>query len=176
MIQSKKLILSLSLFIFLVIPALFIFVVKQGEFSKWNHTWPGEEAIESHEALYLGYTLHWDGITTPTIHHISFIKKDGLMLGTDDQQLTIIPYMETGELITGAIDEEYAISEGFTDFYVPVNDYRMEESELRLILKVQFKDFNHDHDIHQILIEYETLGLKQEQYIDFEGFVKKEDE
>ncbi|MBT2689751.1 hypothetical protein J7I93_16310 [Bacillus sp. ISL-47] len=170
--NRKRLLLS-----FVVICVLALFYIsymtfRSGHFTQWSHTEVSREMFEEHQAVYLGYDFSWEGIGTPILQSISLYKEDGTLLTEDDGQISIEAFIERTDKYnkTGAIPEDRAIQEGFTEDYYPVAGYPVKE-DLRVIFRVELLDIKFEGDIGELIIKYKVFGLSQQQSVDFPNII-----
>ncbi|MFC0477234.1 hypothetical protein ACFFHF_18695 [Robertmurraya beringensis] len=171
---------NLFLFVFgifiLSIFSVFTYYIKNGEFVKWSHSWvtkDNEIFFEQKTPIYLGYSLDWNGIGKPVIKDILFLKEDGTDIKEEKDQIEIIPYI---------IDEDFgsmfyevdATEEGVVERLRLVENYKVTNEKLEIVLKVQLKDNNWDEDIAKMVIEYKNLGIPRKQTIHFDGIIDKD--
>ncbi|MDG5788591.1 hypothetical protein QA612_13985 [Evansella sp. AB-P1] len=151
---------------------LFNYVFSKGEFVIGSTSYITKDAQMVEEGLpfYMGYGLHWEGFGNPTLTNVTIIKHDGTELNKDDLQLSVTSMIdEMG--VTGVIDEEYAMEEGYVNEYLPVENYKVEDNFI-LVFRVELHDSNYENNISQLIIEYNNFGFQQKQTLEFEGFFR----
>ncbi|MCM3600826.1 hypothetical protein M3175_08795 [Robertmurraya korlensis] len=175
--KNPKSLFLLVLGIFIVsIFSVCIYYIKDGEFVKWSHTRvtkDNEMFFVQKTPIYFGYSLDWNGIGKPVIKDIFLLKEDGTEINEDKDQIEITPFI---------IDEDFgsmyyeidAIEEGVVEKLRPVQNFKVTNDKLSLVLKVQLRDINWDKDIAKMIIEYKNFGITQKQTILFEGIVDKD--
>ncbi|RSD28427.1 hypothetical protein [Mesobacillus subterraneus] len=149
-----------------------VFWVGSGEFSIHGHSsiTPDNKAFfEEKKPFHLGYVFRWNGVGQPVIQDIILIKKDGTKVGNDDKRISIKVYIS--EQGIGAVDEGTAIDEGYFEQYLPVEDFKVTNKILFLVLRVELKDESFENDIEQMLIEFKMMNFNRAKYIDFPGIV-----
>lgn len=169
----KKIVFSMLSIIILASVAIFTFtyISTKGEFMKVSHTTAGIEHFAEGDAFYLSYDLMWDGVGNPTLENVEFFMSDGVK--ASESNLMIEPFIvETG---FGAIDEEYAESEGLTKDLQPVLNYKV-EGDFSIVLRIQSKETEITNDVSTMRITYKKLGNTQYQDIPFEDGVFMDDE
>lgn len=167
----KKIIVIMLIFIVLVISFWWVFhyISRDGEFTKWSHATVGIEHFEVGNAIYLDYHFRWEGIGSPTLEKVEFIKRDGTIQAKDDDEFRIHPFIATSERI-GAVDEETVIKRGILNDLVEVKGFQVVE-DFYLVLRVEMA--NTDNDISSVRITYKKFGVTQFQNIPFDdGIIK----
>ncbi|OIJ08805.1 hypothetical protein BKP35_17430 [Anaerobacillus arseniciselenatis] len=145
-------------------------ISHDGAFTKWSHSTAGIEHFENGKAFYLGYYFRWEGIGSPTLEKIEFIKNDGEIVAKEDDEFQINSFIKTDGF--GAVDEEYVISEGINDELLPVKGFNVDQ-DFHLVLRVKLKDVDVSNDIKMIRITYKKFGVTQFQNISFDdGIIK----
>ncbi|OIJ16537.1 hypothetical protein BKP45_21280 [Anaerobacillus alkalidiazotrophicus] len=74
--------------------------------------------------------------------------------------------------MTGVINEESVIKEGYINDYVSVENYKVDDNFL-LVFRVELHDANYENNISHLIIEYKNLSFRQLQTLEFEGFFKE---
>lgn len=141
-------------------------ISHDGEFTKRSHTTAGIEHFENGKAFYLGYYFRWEGIGSPTLEKIEFIKDDGEIVTKEDDEFQIDSYIKTEGF--GAVDEEYVITEGISDELLTVKGFYVNK-DFYLVLRVKLiDDIDVSNDIKMIRITYKKFGVTQFQNISFD--------
>ncbi|WP_100404277.1 hypothetical protein [Bacillus solitudinis] len=151
---------------------IFNYVFSKGEFVIGSTSYIAKDApiVEERLPFYMGYGLHWGGFGKPTLTNVTLIKHDGTELNEEDLQLTVTSMIdEMG--VTGVIDEDFAIEEGYINEYLPVENYKVEDNFM-LVFRVELHDANYENNISHLIIEYKNFGFRQQQTMEFEGFFK----
>ena len=167
----KKWIIILGAKLILIV-IIFNYVFSKGEFVIGSTSYIAMDApiVEERLPFYMGYGLHWNGFGEPILTNVSLIKHDGTELNEDDLQISVTSVVdEIG--VTGVIDEDYAIEEGYINEYLPVKNYKVKDNFV-LVFRVELHDTNYENNISHLMIEYKNFGFRQEQTLEFEGFFK----
>lgn len=130
---------SVMIFSFIVILFcgwwIFDYMSRDGEFVKWSHAAAGIEQFADGKVIYLGYSFMWEGIGKPEIQKLEFIKKDGSIVGEEDNELHIQPFIATTNTI-GVLDEKYVLNEDLNNDFSDVNGYQV-NGDFHLVLRVK---------------------------------------
>jgi hypothetical protein len=170
----KKALLIFGVAIVLIV-LLFNYTLSKGGFVVGSTSYLAKDATIVEEGLpfYIGYGLQWNGIGEPTLTDVTLIKSDGTELKEDDLQISVISMVDKMG-VTGVIDEETVMNEGYINYYIPLNNYKINDYIL-LVFHVDIHDPNYEDDIDQIKIEYKNFGFSLHQTLNFEGFIKDVD-
>ncbi|MFG6494786.1 hypothetical protein P8610_05470 [Fictibacillus sp. UD] len=144
----------------------FNFISEDGEFTKWGHASVGIENLEDRKPYYIGYPFKWDGIGKPRLEKMEFIKRDGTIVGKDDIEFSIQPFIASTERI-GALDEDSVREDGLDDDFVRLKGYKVNDG-FYLVLRVEFNGTNPINDINTLRITYKKFGTTQFQNIHFD--------
>ncbi|WP_100374124.1 hypothetical protein [Bacillus sp. FJAT-45037] len=155
-----------------LIVMLFTFILSKGEFVMDSTSYLTEDAqiVEERLPFYIGYGLHWNGIGSPTLTDVTLLRSDGTELHEDDVHISVTSMVDKMG-VTGVIDEETVMSEGYTDEYIPVKDYKIIDHFL-LVFRVEIHDQNDQNDLEQLKIEYKNFGQSRQQTLYFPSFIK----
>lgn len=155
-----------------LIVIIFSYIFSKGEFIIGTTSYISMDApiVEERLPFYIGYGIHWEGIGKPTLTNVTLIKQDGTELNEEDIQISVTSMIdEMG--VTGVIDEESVIKEGYINEYLPVENYKVDDN-FQLVYRVELHDSNYENNISHLIIEYKNFGFRQQQTMDFEGFFK----
>jgi hypothetical protein len=159
----------------LLIVSTFNYVLSKGEFVIGSSSYLAMDApiVKERLPFYLGYGLHWGGFGKPTLNNVTLIKHDGTELNEDDLQISVTSMIdEMG--VTGVMNEESVIKEGYINEYLPVENYKVDDNFL-LVFRVELHDANYENNISHLMIEYKNFGFRQQKTLEFEGFFKELD-
>ncbi|WP_332633923.1 hypothetical protein [Halalkalibacter flavus] len=159
----------------LLIVSTFNYVLSKGEFVIGSSSYLAMDApiVKERLPFYLGYGLHWGGFGKPTLNNVTLIKHDGTELNEDDLQISVTSMIdEMG--VTGVMNEESVIKEGYINEYLPVENYKVDDNFL-LVFRVKLHDANYENNISNLMIEYKNFGFRQQKTLEFEGFFKELD-
>ena len=148
---------------------LFNYISLEGKFTKRSHTTLGIEHFEGGNAYYFGYYFRWEGIGSPTIEKVEFIKRDGTIVTKDDDEFRIQPFIASSNRI-GVLDEETVIKEGILNDLVEVKGFQVDE-DFHLVLRVELDVTNPSKDISSLRVTYKKYGLTQIQSVSFDNGV-----
>jgi hypothetical protein len=171
--MKKTLIMWIVVFIFVISTLLaFRYFSKEGEFEKYSHVTIGKETLKEGKAVYLSYHFRWEGMGTPELEKVEFIKSDGTIVAKVDDPMRIKPFISKADF--GSYYEEAAIKEGIIDTLLPVKGFKPDDY-FSLVLRVEPNDYEWDSDIKTVRIMYKKFGQSQFQNISFDdGIISKE--
>jgi hypothetical protein len=163
----KKTLMKWIIVCVLVISALsaFRYLSHEGQFEKYSHVTIGKETLKEGKAVYLGYQFQWEGMGSPTLQKVEFIKSDGTIVAKDDDQMRIKPYITKVDF--GSYYEEDAIKEGIINKLLPVKGFKTDDF-FSLVLRVEPYEYEWDSDIKTVRITYKKFGQTQFQNISFD--------
>lgn len=172
--KKKYVFLSLFLIIVLAIIWATTHVINDGAYEKLNHVNVMKEHFENGEAMYLGYVFSWKGIGRPTLQQVELLKKDGTLLTEDDGFLIETYIEETDGNSIGAVDENWAYTDGMVDRLTPMKNYQIDGGKFRLVLRVKYEGDRTKDDVSEMKITYKKFGITQSQTLPFEGILTGE--
>ncbi len=150
----------------------FFYYAQHGEFTKWSHTSLNRQLLEGGETYYIDYLIRWEGVGTPILEKIEFIKKDGTKVTNDDKQFLIEAFASKEQY--GSVNEETAIQKGIINQLSPINGYKVND-DFTLVMKVKLKSNEITNDISSLKVTYNKLGVNAVQNISFDdGIVADE--
>ncbi|OOE14628.1 hypothetical protein UN64_05420 [Fictibacillus arsenicus] len=173
-VNMKKTLIKWIVICVLVIGVLWAFryFSHEGEFEKYSHVTIGKETLKEGKPVYLGYHLQWEGIGTPELQKVEFIKSDGTIVAKDDDQMRIKSYITKVDF--GSYYEEDVIKEGIVNKLLPVKGFKADD-DFSLVLQVEPNDFEWDSDIKTVRVMYKKFGQTQFQNISFDdGIISNE--
>ncbi|HHY74866.1 MAG TPA: hypothetical protein GX497_16885 [Bacillus bacterium] len=160
--MKKIVAIIVLLFVALVGWLYYINLINVDEFRLGNYAVIEKDNVKVNEPMYVSYDFEYHGNGKPTIKEIRFIKTDGSFLTNEDEGISVTAYIDkSGKTLAstqGPITEDEAKELNLLENYIQVENYKVEQKEVNVVLKVIIKAENYMNNISAVEIDYDLLG------------------
>ncbi|WBL17034.1 hypothetical protein [Sutcliffiella sp. NC1] len=152
--------------------SLFGSAEKEGKFTISSVPTFNKEDWQEGTTIYFGYKIDWEGDTRPTLTNVE-VKRNGMKIGSNDQQFSITPYVfdeKSSSNLIGVLSEQFVDR----DTLMPVNGH-MVDDHFYLVLSVELLDSSVNTDVDTLEITYKINNSTNTVELPLEkGFITNE--